>query len=84
MNALFDSCAALQCYVTVCDTLLFSPTSDGAACAILASEDFVRRHKLQPQAVEIIGQAMCTDFASTFDEKSCMKLVCFCILHTTA
>ena len=55
----------------------FSPTSDGAACAILASEDFVRRHRLQSQAVQIIGQAMRTDFPSTFEEKSCMKVVRF-------
>jgi len=54
---------------------MFSPTSDGAACVVLASEDFVRRHNLQPQAVQIIGQAMYTDFSSTFNQKSCMKMV---------
>lgn len=54
---------------------MFSPTSDGAACVVLASEDFVRRHNLQPQAVHIIGQAMYTDFSSTFNQKSCMKMV---------
>ncbi len=31
------------------------PTSDGSAAAILASEDFVRSHGLEDQAVEIIG-----------------------------
>ena len=51
------------------------PTSDGAGAAILASEDFVRRHNLQAKAVEILGMAMTTDFKSTFDEKSCIKLV---------
>jgi sterol carrier protein 2 len=51
------------------------PTSDGSACAILASEDFVRRHNLQSQAVEIVAQAMYTDFPSTFNEKSCIKVV---------
>ena len=51
------------------------PTSDGAGAAILASEDFVRRHNLQAQAIEILGMAMTTDFKSTFDEKSCIKLV---------
>jgi sterol carrier protein 2 len=51
------------------------PTSDGAGAAILASEDFVRRHNLQGKAVEILGMAMTTDFKSTFDEKSCIKLV---------
>jgi len=53
------------------------PTSDGAAAAILASEDFVRRHGLQGKAVEILGMAMTTDFSSTFDAKSCIKLVGF-------
>jgi acetyl-CoA acetyltransferase len=51
------------------------PTSDGAGAAILASEDFVRRHGLQAKAVEILGMAMTTDFPSTFEEKSCIKLV---------
>ena len=51
------------------------PTSDGAGAAILASEDFVRRHNLQAQAIEILGMAMTTDFKSTFDEKSCIKLI---------
>ena len=39
------------------------PTSDGAGAAILASEDFVKKHDLQDQAVEIAGMAMTTDFA---------------------
>ncbi|MCC6639741.1 MAG: lipid-transfer protein [Deltaproteobacteria bacterium] len=51
------------------------PTSDGAGAAILASEDFVKKHGLEKQAVEIAGQAMVTDLKSTFDEKSCIKLV---------
>ncbi len=51
------------------------PTSDGAGAAILASEDFVKKHGLGKQAVEIAGQAMVTDMKSTFDEKSCIKLV---------
>lgn len=44
-----------------------SPTSDGSGAAILASESFVDSHGLAGQAVEIVGQAMTTDFASTFD-----------------
>jgi acetyl-CoA acyltransferase len=44
-----------------------SPTSDGSAAAVLASEDYVAKHNLAGQAVEIVGQAMTTDFASTFD-----------------
>ncbi|RFZ58347.1 lipid-transfer protein [Mycobacterium liflandii] len=44
-----------------------SPTSDGSGAAILASESFVDSHGLAGRAVEIVGQAMTTDFASTFD-----------------
>lgn len=51
------------------------PTSDGAGAAILASEEFVKKHGLQKTAVEIAGMAMSTDLTSTFDEKSCIKLV---------
>jgi sterol carrier protein 2 len=51
------------------------PTSDGSGAAIVVSEDFVRQHKLQANAVEILGMAMATDFGSTFDEKSCIKMV---------
>src|SRR5882724_2315920 len=44
-----------------------SPTSDGSACAIVASERYVEEHGLGDQAIEIAGQAMVTDMASTFD-----------------
>ena len=52
-----------------------SPTSDGSAAAVLCSENFVRKHNLQAQAVEIIAMAMRTDFPSTFGDNSPMKLV---------
>ena len=51
------------------------PTSDGAGAAILASEAFVKKHGLQAKAVEVAGMAMTTDYESSFDEKSDMKLV---------
>jgi len=51
------------------------PTSDGSGCAILASEEFVKSRGLEHQAVEIIGQAMATDYSSTFESNSCIKLV---------
>ncbi|MFE6611896.1 lipid-transfer protein [Amycolatopsis sp. NPDC057786] len=54
---IYDPLTKLQC----------SPTSDGSGAAILASESFVDSHGLSGQAVEIVGQAMTTDFASTFD-----------------
>lgn len=37
------------------------PTSDGAGCVIVASEDFVKKHGLWDQAVEIVAQIMATD-----------------------
>jgi sterol carrier protein 2 len=51
-----------------------SPTSDGSACVILASEQFVRKHKLEGQAIEVLALEMATDLKSTFSE-DCMKLV---------
>ncbi len=51
------------------------PTSDGAGAAIVCSEDFVRQHGLEAKAVEIAGMAMATDLPSTFEEKSCIKMV---------
>ena len=53
------------------------PTSDGAGAAIVASEDFVKKHGLMGQAVEIAGMAMATDLPSSFNEKSCIKMVGF-------
>jgi sterol carrier protein 2 len=53
-----------------------SPTSDGSACAIVASERYVEEHGLWEQAVEIAGQSMVTDLSSTFDENAdCMTIV---------
>lgn len=51
------------------------PTSDGAACAILASEEFVKKHGLEDQAIEIKGISLKTDFKSTFEEGSSIKLI---------
>jgi acetyl-CoA acetyltransferase len=54
-----------------------SPTSDGSAAAVIASERFVDEHGLGDRAIEIAGQAMVTDMASTFDERSSIKIVGF-------
>ena len=54
---IYDPLTKLQC----------SPTSDGSGAAVLADEDFVDRHGLADQAVEIVGQSMTTDFANSFD-----------------
>jgi sterol carrier protein 2 len=53
------------------------PTSDGSGAAILASEEFVKKHGLEDKAIEIAGQAMATDLPSSFEEKSCIKMVGF-------
>ena len=50
------------------------PTSDGSGAAILASEDFIRKHGLQDRAIEIAGMAMTTDFPSSY-EGSMIKMV---------
>lgn len=60
------------------------PTSDGAAAAIVASEQFVRMHGLEKQAVEIIGMEMATDLPSTFNDKSLMNLVGYEMTKTAA
>jgi len=60
------------------------PTSDGAGVAILASEDFVKKHNLQENAVEIAGMAMATDMPSTFDDKSCIKMVGYDMTRSAA
>uniref|UniRef100_A0A8B9TPK9 Sterol carrier protein 2 n=1 Tax=Anas platyrhynchos TaxID=8839 RepID=A0A8B9TPK9_ANAPL len=60
---IFDYLTVLQC----------CPTTNGAAAAILANEEFVKEHHLQSQAVEILAQVMATDYPSTFEEKSCLK-----------
>lgn len=60
------------------------PTSDGSACCIVANEDFVRRHKLEAQAVEIVGMEMCTDFSTTFTNKSSITLVGYDMAKTAA
>ncbi|MFT5222418.1 MAG: acetyl-CoA acyltransferase [Glaciecola sp.] len=55
--------------------LMCSPTSDGSGAAVLASEDFVREHGLEDQAIEIIGQSMVTDTEATFATNSMISLV---------
>ncbi|MEU5306282.1 lipid-transfer protein [Streptomyces noursei] len=52
-----------------------SPTSDGAAAAVVVSERFVRAHGLAERAVEIAGQAMTTDTEESFAAGSCIDVV---------
>ncbi|QCQ92788.1 lipid-transfer protein [Rhodococcus sp. SGAir0479] len=52
-----------------------SPTSDGAGAAVVVSERFVREHGLEDQAIEIVAQALTTDTAESFAERSMIDVV---------
>ncbi|GAA2595093.1 lipid-transfer protein [Streptomyces axinellae] len=64
-RTIHDPLTKLQC----------SPTSDGAAAAVIVSERFVREHGLAGRAVEIAAQAMTTDTAESFASGSCIDVV---------
>ncbi|HJM49591.1 MAG TPA: lipid-transfer protein [Alphaproteobacteria bacterium] len=50
------------------------PPTCGAAAAVVCSQSFAKRHGLDTSVV-ISGQAMTSDFPSTFDDRSMRKLV---------
>lgn len=50
------------------------PPTCGAAAAVLVSDAFARKHGLKAD-VEIKAQALTTDYASAFDEKSMTKMI---------
>jgi acetyl-CoA acetyltransferase len=52
-----------------------SPTSDGGAAAVLASERFVDEHDKWDTAIEIVGQETVTDMTSTFEDKSAISAI---------
>ncbi|MER7723664.1 lipid-transfer protein [Streptomyces sp. NPDC096323] len=52
-----------------------SPTSDGAAAAVVVSERFVDRQGLGDRAVEIAAQAMTTDTEDSFASGTCIDAV---------
>ncbi|CAM5425433.1 putative lipid-transfer protein Ltp1/thiolase [Streptomyces avidinii] len=52
-----------------------SPTSDGAAAAVVVSERFVERHGLGDRAVEIVAQSMTTDTEASFASGTCIDAV---------
>jgi acetyl-CoA acyltransferase len=52
-----------------------SPTSDGSGAAILASEDFVEKHGLADRAIEIVGQALTTDFESSLSTRTAKDVI---------
>ncbi|MFH7598538.1 lipid-transfer protein [Streptomyces racemochromogenes] len=63
-KTIHDPLTRLQC----------SPTSDGAAAALVVSERFVVAHGLHDKAVEIVAQAMTTDTEESFGG-SCIDVV---------
>ncbi|GMT22192.1 hypothetical protein PFISCL1PPCAC_13489 [Pristionchus fissidentatus] len=61
-----------------------SPTSEGAAAAIICSENYLKKHpQLRNQAVEIIGMQMGTDLPSVFKEDN-MKMIGFDMVERVA
>jgi acetyl-CoA acetyltransferase len=71
-----DVMAAPMLWPGVMTRLMACPPTCGGAAAILVSKDFAARRHLTP-GVQILGQAMATDRASTFDSKSMIDLVGF-------
>lgn len=53
------------------------PTSEGAGAAIFVSEEFVIKHNLQSQAIEVLAMELKTDLPSSFNEESCIKMIGF-------
>ncbi|GHB38376.1 putative lipid-transfer protein Ltp1 [Streptomyces cirratus] len=64
-KTIHDPLTKLQC----------SPTSDGAAAAVVVSERFLVAHGLHDKAVEIVAQAMTTDTQASFASGSCIDVV---------
>lgn len=63
-DEVFDPLTRFQCCPPTC----------GAGAAILCSDEFANKHGID-NPVYIAAQAMTTDFASSFDEKSMIKMV---------
>jgi len=63
-DEVFDPLTRYQCCPPTC----------GAAAAILCSEDFAKKHNISAP-VYIAAQAMTTDYKSTFDQKSMIKMI---------
>jgi sterol carrier protein 2 len=56
--------------------LMACPPTCGGAAALLVSPAFAAKHGLTPK-VQILGQAMTTDYSSTFESKSMIDVVGF-------
>lgn len=51
-----------------------SPTSDGGAAAVVASEAFVKKHNLQDRAIEVAGFGVATDSSQLYEAHSRIEL----------
>jgi len=60
----FDPLTRFQCCPPTC----------GAAAAVLCSDDFAKKHGIE-RPVHIVAQAMTTDYPSSFEEQSMIKMV---------
>ncbi len=69
-----DVLAAPMIWEGVMTRLMACPPTCGAAAAIVVSEGYAKKHGLD-STVQIIGQAMTTDTASTFDSHDMMRVV---------
>jgi acetyl-CoA acetyltransferase len=69
----FDPLTRYQCCPPTC----------GAAAAVLCSDEFATKHGIS-KPVYIAGQAMTTDFASSFEDKSMIKMVGYDMAKTAA
>ncbi|NEB76402.1 lipid-transfer protein [Streptomyces sp. SID14478] len=70
-----DEILAAKTIHTPLTKLQCSPTSDGAAAAVVVSERFVDERGLGETAVEIVAQAMTTDTEESFASGSCIEVV---------
>jgi acetyl-CoA acetyltransferase len=69
----FDPLTRYQC----------SPPTCGAAAAVLCSDEFAKKHNIT-NPVYIAGQVMTTDYPSTFEEHSMIKMVGYDMAKTAA
>lgn len=65
-------CSFLELFLSLAKLPIFQ---DGAACCIVASEDFVHAHGLENQAIEIIAQSLTTDNPLAYEANSAMEIV---------
>ncbi|KAJ3219952.1 hypothetical protein HK099_004529 [Clydaea vesicula] len=63
----FDCVLALGFEKMEINSVVSAPTSDGGAAVILCSYEYVLKHGLEGNAVEVLSQSMQTDQSKTFD-----------------